>query len=351
MRKVETKLIKIKDENDYRLRDAAKLIVEGKLVVFPTETVYGLGANARDKVAVGRIFKAKDRPSDNPLIVHVSDMQMAETVANFNDRARMLTKVFWPGPLTLVLPKSLIIPSETTCGLDTVAVRMPDNKIALELIRLSGTPIAASSANISGKPSATKAAHALRDMKNRVEMVIDGGPSSIGIDSTLLDITSDEPVILRLGAVTLEQLRAALGNEVNVSDDKTKSPGTKYQHYTPNAKVIVFKKQSESEFTALSVVNNMITRMEKLKAKRKSVEMIVSQHIPDRMRKEITRFGYLHVFDNEVKMAQGIFEEFRNADDRNVKVILVEEVEEHDIGTTLMNVLRKAANGNVIEVE
>lgn len=220
------------------LAAAAAVLRRGGLVAVPTETVYGLGANALDAEAAARIFVAKDRPADNPLIVHVDSLDMARgLVADWPETAERLARAFWPGPLTLVLPKSPRVPDLVTAGLPAVALRMPAHPVAQALIREAGLPIAAPSANRSGRPSPTDAAHVLADMDGRIDMILDGGPAAVGIESTVLSLLSDPPMVLRPGGISLEQLRA-IDPRIGYGADHGKvSPGTRYRHYAPKAPV------------------------------------------------------------------------------------------------------------------
>lgn len=227
---------------------AAKIIRSGGLCALPTETVYGLGANALDAAAVAKIFAAKGRPQDNPLIVHVNGMKMAESLAaHVPDIAYKLSEAFWPGPLTLIMKKNAVIPDEVSCGLDTVGIRMPDNSLFLKTITNAGVPIAAPSANTSGKPSPTSAKHVADDLDGKIDAVIDGGSCRVGIESTVLNVAGNIPVILRPGAVTIEDIRKyapdAYVSESVLRDaregEKTPSPGMKYKHYSPNADIVL----------------------------------------------------------------------------------------------------------------
>lgn len=226
---------------------AARLIQNGGLVAFPTETVYGLGADALNERAVKRIFEAKGRPADNPLIVHVSSREMLEAVATaLSPKTEALAEAFWPGPLALVLNRRSAVAPSVSAGLETVAVRMPANRIALELIEQAGRPVAAPSANASGRPSPTLAAHVLADLGGRIEMILDGGATNIGIESTVLDMTADPPVILRPGWVTPEKLARVIGEvgQARASRQLRRSPGTRHRHYSPRARVVLIEQGS-----------------------------------------------------------------------------------------------------------
>lgn len=235
-----TKVIRI-DGDVSVVDEAAAALANGGLVAFPTETVYGLGANALDSSAVSRIFAAKGRPQDNPLIVHVSNMEMLRRVVKqVPETADKLIRAFWPGPLTIIFEKSDFIPTTVTAGLDTVAVRMPRHPAALRLIEKSGVPVAAPSANLSGSPSTTRASHVIADLSGRVDYILDGGACQVGLESTVLDLTGAEPQILRPGGINLEELQQVLGSvayEPALKDSRQipKSPGMKYRHYAPKA--------------------------------------------------------------------------------------------------------------------
>ena len=246
-----TKLVRIDKfhKNEAAIQEAGRLLADGGLVAFPTETVYGLGANGLDEEAAARIYAAKGRPSDNPLILHIASMEeLYPLVAEVPETARSLAEAFWPGPLTLVLKKSGKVPGGTTGGLDTVAVRMPSHPVARQVIESAGVPIAAPSANTSGRPSPTRALHVLEDMDGKIDMVIDGGDVGIGLESTIIDVSGGTPVILRPGYITeemVEQLTGTVAVDPAVRgqippDARPKAPGMKYRHYAPQAELTVF---------------------------------------------------------------------------------------------------------------
>eukprot|EP01088_Endostelium_zonatum_P012935 TRINITY_DN27252_c0_g1_i1.p1 TRINITY_DN27252_c0_g1~~TRINITY_DN27252_c0_g1_i1.p1 ORF type:complete len:351 (-),score=98.00 TRINITY_DN27252_c0_g1_i1:239-1291(-) len=254
---ITTEIIKISAQDDDSQFDRPiKLLTSNEVVAFPTETVYGLGANALSGSACLKIFQAKNRPSDNPLIVHISSIQMLNTlVSHISPNAQKLISNFWPGPLTILFPKKQgVVPDEVTTGLNTVAVRMPSHPIAKKLIELSNLPIAAPSANSSGRPSPTTAQHVYDDLKGRIQCIVDGGSTQIGLESTVVDVTNeDSPMILRPGGVTKEQLQKVLPNiKVYVTghtkelEEKPPTPGLKYRHYSPDAKVVVFTLEKQS---------------------------------------------------------------------------------------------------------
>lgn len=244
-----TRIIKINtlSPEPSRINEAAEIIKKGGTVAFPTETVYGLGADALNPDAIKKVFKAKGRPSDNPLIVHISDMEALKLIAMRPSKTALsLMDAFWPGPLTVILKKKKVVPEIVTGGLDTVAVRMPDNKIALSLINKSGVPLVAPSANLSGRPSPTKAKDVADDLSGRIDAVIDGGKTKIGIESTVIDMTTIPPTILRPGGLTVEEIEKVIGSVRILSaghepqeHGPTRSPGLKYRHYAPKARMII----------------------------------------------------------------------------------------------------------------
>lgn len=332
------------------LQQAAAIIKKGGLVAFPTETVYGLGANGLDSKAVSAIYAAKGRPSDNPLILHVADTAMVKGLSrNLPDKATMLMKKFWPGPLTLVIPKAKHIPAEVTGGLATVAVRMPDHPVALALIRAAGLPIAAPSANKSGRPSPTRAEHVQADLQGRIDAILDGGPAGLGLESTVLDLTGAVPVILRPGGVTYEQLKEVLGN-VNIDpsvlgeklpgDQVPPSPGMKYRHYAPTSPVVLFEGEPQKIKTAIA------ERAQTLLSQGKKVGILTTeeqaQGYPPQA--QILKFG---TRENPATTAASLFSRLREFDQLQVDVILAEGLETTGIGLAIMNRLRRAAGEKV----
>ncbi|AEC51980.1 sua5 superfamily-related protein [Pyrococcus sp. NA2] len=338
-----TIIINMRDGIDERkLRIAARLIREGKLVAFPTETVYGLGADALNESAVRRIFEAKGRPADNPLIVHISSFsQVHELAREVPEEAKMLAREFWPGPLAIVLPKSEIVPKVTTGGLDTVAIRMPANKIALKLIELSGRPIAAPSANISGKPSPTSAEHVAEDFYGKIECIVDGGETKIGVESTVIDLTEWPPVLLRPGGLPLEEIERVIG-EVRVHPavygkkvDVAKAPGMKYRHYAPNAEVIVVEGSREKVGAKIREL------VEEFKSKGLKVGVIGSADYG------ADEFFFLGRSVEEV--ARNLFKALRYMDRAGVDIVIAEGVEEKGLGLAVMNRLRKASGYRIVK--
>ncbi len=340
---METIVIKVdpNDPEEDKIKVAAEIIKKGGLVAFPTETVYGLGADALNEKAVRRIFEAKNRPADNPLIVHVSNVDEVYRIAEVNEVAEKLMKKFFPGPLTLVMKKKDIVPYATTGGLDTVAVRMPDHKVALKLIELSETVIAAPSANIAGRPSPTNANHVLEDFEGKIEAIIDAGETKIGLESTVVDTTTYPVTILRPGAVTPEML----GEVVDVKLFKgkpvvAKSPGMKYRHYAPKADLIVITGERSK------VIDKIIQLTSDLKAKGLKVGVAASnKKFYENVADEIVEMG-----DNPEVIARRLFSILREFDKRDVDVIIAEGIEEKGIGLAIMNRLEKASGYRVYRV-
>lgn len=305
------------------VKRGAEIIRDGGLVAFPTETVYGLGANALDAEAVAKIYEAKGRPSDNPLILHVSSVEMAETLVEINWRARFLMERFWPGPLSIVLPANSIVPGRTRGGLPTAAVRMPDSAIALALIKLSGLPIAAPSANISGRPSPTDADTVRRDIGSRVPLVIDGGETRVGLESTVIDITGEHIVLLRPGGLSKEELEETLKMEVLLPQDQSmikRSPGTRYRHYAPSIPL----KLTDPETVPIDDGGDWAWLGTSAPAVSPRVKII---------------------FSDEREYAKELFRALRTLEKSGVKVIYAETPCEKGIGRALKDRLIRAAGG------
>jgi L-threonylcarbamoyladenylate synthase len=316
------------------IKIAAEVIKKGGLVAFPTETVYGLGADALNERAVLKIFEAKQRPPDNPLIVHVSSFDEIEMVSYVNPTAKKLIEEFFPGPLAVIMKKKKIVPDVTTGGLDKVAVRMPDHRIALKLIEFSETPVAAPSANVSGKPSPTSAEHVIEDLANRVDIILDGGETSIGLESTVVDTTTYPVKIIRPGAVTKEMLSEFVDVE-EVTNQKF-SPGLKYGHYKPKSPLYVFVGDEDS------VRSKILAFTEELQKKGMRAVIIA--------RKDVYGKNVIEIGQSYEEMAKNLFSALRKADSMNPDVIVAEGVEERGIGEAIMNRLRKAAGERVFRV-
>lgn len=311
---------------------AAGIIQQGGLVAFPTETVYGVGADALNAAAVNRIFDAKGRPSDNPLIVHVASRKMLDRlVARVPEKAERLMERFWPGPLTLVLERKADAASAAAAGLPTLAVRMPQNKIALELIRTANTPIAAPSANISGRPSPTRAEHVVSDLSGRIDLILDGGETRIGVESTVLDLTTDPPVVLRPGWITQEELAGVVGavEAFATIRELMRSPGTRHRHYSPRARVVITETGN--------VAHIKETCLGSLGAG--AVGLIC--HTPiDIVHHQLRSV----VLDNNAESyARSIYDAMRELDSWGAQLIVIEAIAEEGAGTAVMDRIRRAA--------
>ncbi len=342
---------KVVSGRQMHLEAAAKVLKSGGLVAFPTETVYGLGANALDESASAKIYQAKGRPSDNPLIAHISSIDdLEKLVYHVPDIAKKLADLYWPGPLTLVFEKRDVVPYGTTGGLDTVAIRMPANEIARELIRLAGVPIAAPSANLSGRPSPTRAEHVIQDMDGRIDMIIDGGSVGIGLESTIVDVTGKIPVILRPGSITYEMLKKELGEiEVDkaiegplLKGEKPKAPGMKYKHYAPKAEL---KLVAGMERDVVSYIKKEVANQSE---QGQVVGIICTEDTKEQYSQGIVRsIGYR---SKEDTIAQNLFAVLREFDDLNVDYIYSESFSKENLGHAIMNRLMKAAGYHMIEV-
>ncbi|WP_455103508.1 L-threonylcarbamoyladenylate synthase [Peptostreptococcus sp.] len=324
----------------------ASMLASGKTVIFPTETVYGLGANALDEEAAAKIYQAKGRPSDNPLLVHVADKEdVYDLVENIDDRAKLLMDKFWPGPLTIVFKKKAIIPDRTSGGLDTVAIRMPSDQVARDLIRQAGVPIAAPSANISGRPSPTKPEHIIRDMDGRVDGILVGGPCDYGVESTIIDLSEDLAMVLRPGSITLEMLGEVLGRvdldpSLKNKDDniRAKAPGMKYKHYSPQAQVYIVKADDLEGFAER--VDSLCEDNAKKGLKIGVMTMNYDQHSYQ-----------AKVFDlggSDTEVAKNLFDSLISLDRESIDIAYVPYFEERGIGVAIMNRLKKAAAYRII---
>lgn len=349
---MKTKIITIKEQNfsEDEFHEAAEILQNGGLVAFPTETVYGLGGDGMKEDAAKKIYKAKGRPSDNPLIIHISDLEMLDKlVKEVPETAKKLAKKFWPGPLTMIFHKKEEVPYGTTGGLDTVAIRMPAHPVALELIRTSGVCIAAPSANTSGRPSPTKASHVKDDLDGKIDMIIDGGNVGIGIESTIVDLTGKVPMILRPGYITKKMLEEVVGK---VDVDKTildrhmnpnlvpKAPGMKYKHYAPKGDLTILEGDNQA------VICEITKRVSAAKAAGKTVGVIASNETKDAYKEGIVKvIGTRH---NEVTITQGLYSILREFDDLGVEVIYSESFSSGDLGQAIMNRLLKAAGYQVV---
>lgn len=346
---METRVVRMTEEQiDMELiREAGKIIRDGGLVAFPTETVYGLGGDALNPLSSRKIYAAKGRPSDNPLIVHIADQQaLSSIVGEIPGNAWKLAERFWPGPLTMILHKSDRVPRETTGGLETVAVRMPANRIAQEMIRAAGGYVAAPSANRSGRPSPTVARYVAEDLAGRVEMIIDGGDVEIGLESTIVDLTSDRPMVLRPGYITRQDLENVLSE---VEEDRTlmeadagqapKAPGMKYRHYAPKGEMTVVKGVEEQ------VVSYINERCRECRDAGRRTGVIATDETLSGYCADVCRsVGCRH---DEEAIARELYRILREFDDEAVEVIYAEAFDDSGIGRAIMNRLLKAAGHRV----
>lgn len=342
---MDTRIIKFY-EDERGFKDCINEIKENGIVVFPTETVYGIGGNALSPCAVRKIFKAKNRENDNPLIVHVCDYNIYKYVKNVSDDARKLIERFWPGPLTIIFEKSSIVPYETTGGRESVALRMPDNEIAIKLIKKSGCPIAAPSANISGKPSGTNSKRCFDDLEGKVKFIIDGLDSKIGIESTVISMIDNKPIILRPGYITLEDIQKVLPHakmyeKINekILDKNPISPGMKYKHYAPKGEMVILKGSAE----------NIINYLRKEISKHSSIGVLCFEE-NYKFYKEVSEKLKLVIVGKKNDLngiGKNLFESIRKFDDLNCDFIVSECLSEN-FSDAVMNRLLKAASFNVI---
>ncbi|MCH5170152.1 MAG: threonylcarbamoyl-AMP synthase [Oscillospiraceae bacterium] len=337
---MQTEVINIEAEYDRALSESARLIKDGQVVAIPTETVYGLAANALDENAVKKIYIAKGRPSDNPLIVHISDIsELSPLVSEIPEKVKTMAEKFWPGPLTMIMKKSNVIPSVTSGGLDTVAVRMPESDYARAIIKACGVPMAAPSANLSGSPSPTNAKYVFDDMNGRIPLIIDGGKSKIGVESTVITFATDIPTVLRPGGVTVEEIRNTIG-EVNVDDavlhelkddENAASPGMKYKHYAPRADITILKGSLEQfiEYTSGKDFFALVFEGEE-----KHFENAVTYGKPL----------------DAISEANRLFDALRELDEKGAKTVYARCPELHGVGLAVYNRLIRSAGFNIIEL-
>lgn len=351
---METKLIKI-DRNQIDpalIQEAGELLKAGALVAFPTETVYGLGGDGLKEDVAARIYAAKGRPSDNPLILHIASLDALSVLAeDVPDLAYRLAERFWPGPLTMILKKSKIVPYATTGGLETVAVRMPSDEIARQIILASGTYIAAPSANLSGRPSPTRAEHVVEDLSGRIEMIVDGGNCDIGLESSIVDLSGEAPMILRPGFITkedLEQLVSEVAYDRAVLATKpqesivAKAPGMKYRHYAPKGQITIV----EGEAKAVAVKINQLAAQQEAAGHRTAVlcaEETKGQYV-------CANVYSLGSLESEKEISAHLFEALRDFDTQQMEFIYSESFDHTRLSNAIMNRLRKAAGYHIIQV-
>lgn len=352
---METQIVAVDRDNPdlAMMQTAADLIRSGELVAFPTETVYGLGANAFDATAVAKIFAAKGRPASDPLIAHIYAIAQLEQITHtIPDMAWDLAKAFWPGPLTLVLPKRKCIPNNVSAGLATVAVRMPNHRVPYHLLRLADVPIVAPSANLFSRPSPTTAQHVMDDLDGRVPLILDAGPADIGVESTVLDLTQSIPMILRPGGLSIEQLRkvvplvayspkyAAMADETTA----TPSPGMLIKHYSPNAEVLLFVGRREKVLEAMRLAT------EKRMAAGQSVGMLIADEDAGQFIESGAIVTQLGSQVDLPQIAQKLFAGMRALEHQGVDVIVTRTFDRHGLGLAIADRLIRATEGRVIEV-
>lgn len=352
MKKIETSIIRLGKELELHKEDfkiAGEIIRSGGLVAFPTETVYGIGANALNEVALLKIYEAKGRPSDNPLIIHISHVDwLPKYVNGISDKALSLIEAFWPGPLTLVFNKSDLVPSIVTGGLNTVAIRMPKHPVAKAIIDQAGVPVAAPSANLSGKPSPTRGQHVIDDLSGRVDMIVDGGKAYLGLESTVLDVSNEIPCILRPGSITHSMIEAVVGTvkyDEYLSNESSapKAPGMKYKHYAPKGNLQIISGENE-----VKVINYINCEGLKLIEKGHKVGVITPEHAKEEFNLSVVEsIGHI---DNPTEIGSNLFKILRKMDDVKVDDIFSFEFKGEEVTVAIMNRLIKAAGHIIIEV-
>jgi L-threonylcarbamoyladenylate synthase len=351
---VKTKIIKVDPFNpeDHLIKEAAEYIKKGEVVAFPTETVYGLGADATNSLAVKKIFLAKGRPLDNPIIVHISKHEDIENVAyDIPEIIYKLAKKFWPGPLTVILKRRKIIVDEVSAGLPTVAVRLPSHPVALKLIDLSEKPIAAPSANKAGRPSPTCAEHVLNDLEGSIPLIIDGGKTLFGVESTVIDFTKKPPLLLRPGALPIEEVlkevseimvnEIAKGLKKFTEEDIVVSPGLKYRHYAPQKPLILVEGEENKKIQKI----NELLELEKRKGKR--VGLLITEENFELFKGKCEVIIKLGSKNNYFQIAYNLFDNLRLVDKSNADIFIVEGIIDKGLGLTIMNRLRKASSERI----
>ena len=342
------KYLDLKEDNDYtKIKEASEVIKDGGLVLFPTETVYGIGANGLNEEAVKNIFIAKGRKQDNPLILHISNMEMLNKIAkNITELEYKLMEEFWPGPFTIILERKDIVPDVVTGGLDTVGIRMPSNEIAKWLIEYADVPIAAPSANISGRPSGTNVEDIFKELSNKVDYIIDGGQCEIGLESTVVRVIDGIPHILRPGKITEEQIRKVAGDVIVdkhilgdlEKNEKVLSPGMKYKHYAPNSKcMLVYSKINEK----------MVEEIDRISQEYKNPLIVCHTN-------NVEKYNVKNIIDmgqTLEEITKNIFKILRKVDSYNPDIVLIEGVEKEGLGLAIMNRLIRACEHNYIEIK
>lgn len=351
---METKVQQINPEQfqDEELKEACGILRRKGLVAFPTETVYGLGGDAMDPKAAAKIYAAKGRPSDNPLIIHIADMKSLEDIVwEIPESAKRLAEAFWPGPLTMIFRKQAGVPTSTTGGLDTVAVRMPSHPIAIELIRQSGVYIAAPSANLSGRPSPTKAEHVVEDLSGRIDMILDGGGVGIGLESTIVDLSGEEPIILRPGYINKKMLEEVIGRvqvdpavlcrEIN-QDIVAKAPGMKYRHYAPKGLLTIIEGETSR---VIHEINRLAAEQEK---QGNRVAIIATEETKNKYQQGLIRS--IGSRRTEGSIAAGLYDILREMDHLGADYIYAESFADDTMGQAIMNRMLKASGYHLQKV-
>ncbi len=352
---MQTKVLTMDIKNPYnekeKLVEVATLLKNGEVVACPTESVYGLFANALDEDAVKKIYEAKGRPSDNPLIVHISSYDMLETIVmDVPKKAKLLMEAFWPAPLTILLKKKDVVPATTTAGLNTVGVRMPKNDIILSIIEEANLPLAAPSANVSGKPSPTCAKHVLEDMEGRIPCIVDGGDCDFGVESTIIDLSSDTPMILRPGNITISMIESVIGKVLvdatiindSVIKEAPKAPGMKYKHYAPLCEVLIVKGENDK-------VVKKIYELAKNCPKKVGIICTLENEAFFKELENVKTFS-IGTRSNLNTITQNLFKILRQLDEDKLEVAFCESFSRDEEGLAIMNRLVKASGHNILEV-